>query len=743
MKTWMSVFVLAFAMGLGAFAQDYRYYYEGKPIPLALNTRMAYLLLEPGQTQASVSALLPDAEVFRWGSQEKSLAGTRLLDGVRALPTGRQWAQVRFKGTAMTAQAFQQRLKRLQDDAAIALAYPYFQDGKTLEIGMSEFFTVKTDAQHDAKALARLAASTRTHVVGQDPFMDDWYVLACDAQSQGNPMEMAEHFLKAGHFVAAQPDLLTDDAPNCVNDPLYPSQWGITNTGQNGWTVGIDIKACPAWSNWTTGNSSVIIAILDQGYEENHPDLINQHSGLSYDSESNSIPAQVLGSHGTACAGIAAAQANNGVGVTGVAPGCRLMNVSNSLAGTPLSRQARGAGINWAWQNGAAVVSNSWGSSVQYSQIDNAIDDALAFGRGGLGTVICFSSGNGNSNVLYPANSDPDIIAVGAASPCGERKNPMSCDGENWWGSSYGAEQDVVAPGVKVPTTDRQGAAGYNNPGDFTLTFNGTSAACPHVAGLVGLIVSMNPCLTHDQIENIVERTAQKIGTYVYATTAGRPNGTWNNEMGYGLINIDAALRATRELYVQNYTFTFDSTLQVFGTITAGFNVTNTVPVGNVDVAAGTTVNFLASTSISLMGGFNVLPGATFNAMIIPFLNCGPWDESVGRMAQPIVAAVAEPEAAAPAPAARVADAAWSVEVSPNPVQDVAKIQLRLDAGRPLQIELYDAAMQQVRTVLPRTAMEAGSHQLDLDARALPAGIYFIRVSGEGYHAMRKIAVLR
>lgn len=742
MKTRISLIVLMLAGWLGVFGQEYRYFYEDKAIPLSLNTQLAYLVVEPGYDQASIAIMLPDAEILRWGTQEQALAGMTLLDGVRALPVGRQWAQVRFKGGIMQADAYRQRLARLQASPAIATAHPYFQDGKTMEIGLSEFFVVRIDANHDLRQLQRMAASTRTHLVARDPYMANWYILACDAQSQGNAMEMAEHFLKVGQFSAAQPDLLTDDAPACVNDPLYPTQWGITHTGQNGWPVGIDIKACAGWSNWTMGNSSVIIAILDQGYEENHPDLVNQHSGLSFDSESGTIPAQVLGSHGTACAGIAAAEANNNQGITGVAPGCRLMNVSNSLAGTPLSRQKRGAGINWAWHNGAAVVSNSWGSSVAYSQIDDAVDSALTFGRGGLGTVICFSSGNGNGPVLYPANSNPDIIAVGAASPCGERKNPGSCDGEGW-GSSYGTQQDVMAPGVKIQTTDRQGAAGYD-PGNYTASFNGTSSACPHVAGLVGLIVSMNPCLTHDQIENIIERTAQKIGTYVYATTPGRPNGTWNNEMGYGMINVDAALRATREIYVQNVTFLQDSTVQVFGKIAAGFSVTNTVPFGNVDITAGTTVNFYASTSISLMGGFNVLPGATFTASIIPYLNCGPWDESVGRFAQPAAAPIAMQEAPAATQAeARSLSSDWSMDVSPNPVHDFAKIELRLAHSTPVQIDLYDAAMQKVKTVQAATTLEAGLHRIDMDAKPLPAGIYFLRMSGDGYNAVRKIAVLR
>lgn len=78
-----------------------------------------------------------------------------------------------------------------------------------------------------------------------------------------------------------------------------------------------------------------------------------------------------------------------------------------------------------------------------------------------MGCVVIFASGNDNNGVNYPANSNPNILTVGAMSPCGERKNPNSCDGENW-GSNFGTELDIVAPGVLIPTTDRQGNNGYN-----------------------------------------------------------------------------------------------------------------------------------------------------------------------------------------------------------------------------------------------------------------------------------------
>ena len=89
---------------------------------------------------------------------------------------------------------------------------------------------------------------------------------------------------------------------------------------------------------------------MDQGFEMNHPDFANVHA-QSFDTESGTSPAQVLGDHGTACAGIIGANSNNSIGISGIAPDCQIMSISNSLAGIPNSRQRRADGINFAWQN--------------------------------------------------------------------------------------------------------------------------------------------------------------------------------------------------------------------------------------------------------------------------------------------------------------------------------------------------------------------------------------------------------
>lgn len=166
-----------------------------------------------------------------------------------------------------------------------------------------------------------------------------------------------------------------------------------------------------------------------------------------------------------------------------------------------------------------------------------------------------------------------EVISVGAMSPCGERKTPSSCDTEDW-GSGYGEQLDIVAPGVLIPTLDRLGNNGYNPDtaihtksfgtlisqdfadSNYTIWFNGTSAAAPHVSGVAALMLSVNPNLTAAQVAHIIKGTAQKIGGYPYLYCANHLNGRWNIEMGHGLVDAAAAVTvaaaSTHDLYIRD-----------------------------------------------------------------------------------------------------------------------------------------------------------------------------------------------
>lgn len=306
------------------------------------------------------------------------------------------------------------------------------------------------------------------------------------------------------------------------NDTLFAQQWDMTRIQAGGaGTTGWDI---------TTGVATVVVCVLDEGCDLTHPDLRFSTPGINL---GTMMPdGSPTGNHGTACAGIVAATFNNGLGVAGVAGNSRIMPVAfQNWTDTEVA-----AGITWATTNGARIISMSFGwNAWSHAVIDPAIQNAF-----NNDVVMCVATHNFNGPITYPA-TNPLVIAVGASDEIDNRKTPVSPDGETW-GSDFGPEISVVAPGVHIPTTDRQGAAGYNTSagtaGNFILTFNGTSSATPHVAGFAALIRSAYPTLSNVQVRAIIERTAQKVGVVAYADVAGHPNGTWNQEMGYGRINV-------------------------------------------------------------------------------------------------------------------------------------------------------------------------------------------------------------
>jgi serine protease len=531
-----------------AFSQEHFYYYNGKKQPLQLNTEYVYVL-----TSGDVSDKQKLADRLGEGVAVSKFSRDNSTQTLKAFSSSsanlEYWSEVQLKAK-MSVPEYLSYIKKSREKAGVELMAPYFKNELENKIGLSHYFMVKLRSEKDLRLLEKIAGETKTTIVGQNKFMPLWYTLRCTSESAYNALESANRFYESGLFAHAEPDLLIDDQPHAPNDPLFTDQWGLLNTSQYGGTAGIDINATQAWEV-TKGSREVIVAVLDHGFEMNHPDLQGNTFGNGFDSESGTSPALVLGPHGTACAGIIGAIQDNNRGVSGIAPNVRLMSVSNSLAGSPLSRQKRADGINWAWQNGAHIISNSWGSSVPYAVIDNAITDALTLGRGGLGTLIIFSAGNSNNAVSYPANINPDIIAVGASDDCGLRIEPIGSGSCLAWnasqGSCFGPPLDVMAPGAMISTTDQQGGSGYH-ASDYTATFGGTSAACPMVAGVVALVLSVNPCLTHDEVEDIIEQTAQKVGGYGYAITGGRPNGTWHNEMGYGLVDAAAAVQMAQNM---------------------------------------------------------------------------------------------------------------------------------------------------------------------------------------------------
>jgi Subtilase family len=311
------------------------------------------------------------------------------------------------------------------------------------------------------------------------------------------------------------------------DDPLFGLQWGLQR-----------MEVPRAWQI-ARGDSSVVVAVIDEGVELGHPDL-DLHP-QSWNATTDTPDGSPTGNHGTACAGIAAARLDNAVGVSGVAGGARIMAIATATwADVDIAE-----GLYFAADNGARVVSMSFGVYPEWGVWDfDLIRDALQHAKD-QGLLLIAASGNENGPVARFPGSDARTLCVGGSNRSDERRRIGDASPEQWWGASYGPDLDVVAPSLEIPTTDRLGAAGYD-PGDYFLTFNGTSAATPHVAGLAALMLSLQPALTSSEARTIIESTCDKISPalYGYQNVATKPSGTWNDEVGYGRVNAERALLA-------------------------------------------------------------------------------------------------------------------------------------------------------------------------------------------------------
>ncbi len=319
-----------------------------------------------------------------------------------------------------------------------------------------------------------------------------------------------------------------------ATDPAFASQWGLQK-----------IRAPQAW-DISMGSPTISIAVIDEGNDLSHEDLVHKLPGYdAYSGDDNPTP-QAADAHGTACSGVAAARANNGKGGAGVAPGCKILpvRIARGIGGgfwdTTSAKVADG--IRKAVDRGADVLSNSYGVGPS-TAVTNAFQYARTNGRGGRGCPSAAATGNGDvPGVIYPARLSPTIpgfLAVGASNEWDQRKSKTSLDGENWWGSNFGPEVDVVAPGVHVYTTDIMGGAGYGG-GNYVPNFNGTSSATPHVAGVMALILSVDPDLRSWEVEDIVKLTSQDLGA-----------GGRDEQFGFGRIDARRALEAASRIWYE------------------------------------------------------------------------------------------------------------------------------------------------------------------------------------------------
>jgi subtilisin family serine protease len=349
----------------------------------------------------------------------------------------------------------------------------------------------------------------------------DIYVVEIDAEASVE--EMVELLGRNPNIAYAQPNHIYR-AQVTPNDSLFGYQYALFNKGQQiGWVPGspvgnpnADIKAPQGWEE-TTGSSSIIIGIVDTGIDLTHPDLKNKVVGTGRDFvNTDSVAADDHG-HGTMVAGIAGAETDNGEGIAGVGWNCRLLPVKVLDALGTGTEDHIIQGILWAVENGAKVISLSFGAPTTGQALKDAIKRIVETN----GAVVIAPTGNDNIAVASPASLDNYVLAVAATDHNDAR----------WVFSNYGFEVDVAAPGYQIFTTYPVALSGGSLPYRFQ---DGTSLAAAHVAGLAGLILSLKPGLTPAQVMNIIRYSADDVNSALYK---GK-----DEFIGWGRINMEKAL---------------------------------------------------------------------------------------------------------------------------------------------------------------------------------------------------------
>ncbi|MEM9380295.1 MAG: S8 family serine peptidase [Planctomycetota bacterium] len=327
---------------------------------------------------------------------------------------------------------------------------------------------------------------------------DEYFVFVPEGQTESSA---ATRLLSTGGFDYVEPDWLVYPIA-CPDDTQFNQQWHHQANR---------MQSCDAW-DIETGDPSIVVAICDTGIFAGHSDLqLHRYEAYHVPSgrwENQGGPVNDIQGHGTLCVGTAAANGDNGNGVSGVGwnLGHRMMRVTDSSNGNA-SLSALTAGARTAVEAGDRVA------SVSYSGVTSGSVNTTGTYVRSLGSLLVWAAGN--SSQTLSGNRDDDVIIVAATT-----------SGDNLAGfSNRGSLVDLAAPGAGVRTTNRNGS--YSN-------VSGTSFACPMVAGLCGLIWSRNPNLTPDEVEQILRDSCDDLGA----------PGV-DNTFGYGRINSNTAMLLT------------------------------------------------------------------------------------------------------------------------------------------------------------------------------------------------------
>ncbi|MBZ4421314.1 S8 family serine peptidase [Myxococcus sp. RHSTA-1-4] len=413
----------------------------------------------------------------------------------------------------------------------------------------------------DCEAVIRDAGLT---VKEQLDFATNAFLAAAPEGMGQKVFDIALALLNRDDVVYCHPELVQERRHKLI----FPQQWHLKATILN--NVELHAHANVEAAHAITRGQGVTVAVIDDGVDLEHPELSGAGKMVAPRDatlQTNDPRPKDSDDHGTACAGVACA---NGLeGASGVAPLARLMPI-RLASGLGSIREAQA--FRWAADNGADVISCSWGPAdgrwwdpndpvhtrpvALPASTRDAIDYAVTHGRGGKGCVVLFAAGNGNESVENDGYASYEKVTAVAACNDRSKRSVYSDHGKAVWccfpsnDIAYAPFEHPAPLTSGIWTTDRLGNFGYNpgsaqfgDPaGKFTNSFGGTSSACPGAAGVAALLLSANTALRWNEVKDLLRRACDPIDPQ-----GGKYDANGHSDFyGYGRLNAETAVKLAR-----------------------------------------------------------------------------------------------------------------------------------------------------------------------------------------------------
>src|SRR5215211_4387356 len=459
-----------------------------------------------------------------------------------------------YRRRERSTRSMEEMRKELHESPATRFAGRVLVDEKSREpvLYTENLFVKFRDDKNRDECLAVLREAGLT-VKRELPYATNAFFVAAPEGTGQRVFDIANELLEREDVEYCHPELVR----RLGRRTIFPQQWHLKATTVGGQWVSASANVEAAHT--ITEGEGVTIAIIDDGFDIDHEEFSSQDKIVAprdvFANDADPRPNSPREKHGTACAGVACGDGR--FGACGVAPRAKLMPIRMN---PQLGSQGEADAFYWAADNGADVISCSWGPpcgawydpddplhTTESPLPDNtrlAIDYAVTNGRGGLGCVVFFAAGNGNESVDNDGYSSYERVLAVAASNDRNKRSVYSDFGDAIFCAFPSndfpwEEEDRPAPLTPgIWTTDRTGKVGYSGD-NYTNSFGGTSSACPGAAGVAALVLSRNRALHWEEVKDVLRRSCDRID---------QEGGLYDEEghsplYGYGRLNAEKAIR--------------------------------------------------------------------------------------------------------------------------------------------------------------------------------------------------------